>query len=689
MTSITMGNQNSSLTLQKLEEMRQSGEESKSKIDQVSNILIKSTSITCQKKLNKFVGRIEDISQKYQEVIEESITQIQKEESIPPLNLTLQKVADNALNMLQETKRQLLEIQKMEETFQNELASQHVEIFLKSKESYLNLIKKELNLGHQIDDFISKEITRGQRSHATLVTFKNNQRWNLAYRISQKTYKHFNGAFEKGKVLQDKEAVNRAIKGMAELSKTLWDIGTNLKETDQKKSLQFFMFACEIKKQHIEYLNSIPEQEYAQNYITVLEDIVDKYIEMYPMNLQAAIINILSLLNQTRDKVNIDKVLEIFTKAFIPTSEYTIPLFTLLWTNIRKKLKKHAPEVLNEMELLTYFDIKHKIPSSWIEHRQDILRYLLLKQEEDVFYFDPLKYLIFKQAIPHDQFNEKDFLSFFLTKPRCDKWFEYADWIMNKQENEQISPYYAKLAEELLHFRESKQVKKLNCFFQFEKSIHEKLVFGGQEWAKYFGDIGVEPSLPTNIEDILNTSCTFWPDKKVKETHILVLIPNTVNGKSFTLNYLEELIQKPKSGHATKYKYYFNYVKNGIGEQSFPSHWVLITKDVIPGSKDKSYSNQCCMLDTHNKKTDLHYEFPYPLDATTSILMHYIKTGEYLYTNDEQGGKWAFTRCQDVAYEYFQGPFIIGGFSSDGIGIGDSFEYGENLDIGIAGASRL
>ena len=69
------------------------------------------------------------------------------------------------------------------------------------------------------------------------------------------------------------------------------------------------------------------------------------------------------------------------------------------------------------------------------------------------------------------------------------------------------------------------------------------IAFGKAEWWKYFGYIGVEPPLPINIEEILNEPCSFWPGKKVKETHLLVLIPNTVNGKAFTMNYLGELIR--------------------------------------------------------------------------------------------------------------------------------------------------
>src|SRR3981189_1843179 len=58
--------------------------------------------------------------------------------------------------------------------------------------------------------------------------------------------------------------------------------------------------------------------------------------------------------------------------------------------------------------------------------------------------------------------------------------------------------------------------------------IRREIAFGKAMWAKYFGDSGIEPPLPSTIPEILNSRCPFWPDKKVRQTHLLVLIPETV-----------------------------------------------------------------------------------------------------------------------------------------------------------------
>ena len=182
-------------------------------------------------------------------------------------------------------------------------------------------------------------------------------------------------------------------------------------------------------------------------------------------------------------------------------------------------------------------------------------------------------------------------------------------------------------------------------------------VFGREKWGKYFGDVGEEPPLPQDIEKILSSSCPFWPSKKVSETHLLVLIPETVNGKSHTINSLGEIIKNPKTGHSSQYRIYNPYVKNEQGEKSFPSHWVLLTKNVIPNSRNKSYSEQKELMEDFPP-----YTFPNALDIATALLMHHVKRGERLCSNDPL----IYTRCIEIV-DSDQWPVAIGGFSVGGI----------------------
>jgi hypothetical protein len=187
----------------------------------------------------------------------------------------------------------------------------------------------------------------------------------------------------------------------------------------------------------------------------------------------------------------------------------------------------------------------------------------------------------------------------------------------------------------------------------------DTLSFGKAEWGTYFGDVGIEPPLPLNIDEILNSPCPFWPGKKVCETHLLVLVPQTVNSQSLTLKSLGEFVQKPLQGPATKYSYFH------LGEYSDPlappSHWVLLTRDVIEGSRNKSYKEQQDLLAKYCNQAQVTYEVPKVLDATVCILMEHVRSGTWLYGREPV----TFTRCQEKYDADWQ--LGVGGFGSSGL----------------------
>jgi hypothetical protein len=192
--------------------------------------------------------------------------------------------------------------------------------------------------------------------------------------------------------------------------------------------------------------------------------------------------------------------------------------------------------------------------------------------------------------------------------------------------------------------------------------------FGTEEWNRYLGAVEATPPLPVDIVDILNSACPFWPRKRVRDTHLLVLIPATVNGKPFSLNLLGELIQDPQGGgHPTEYDDYDSDLHEQFGTQSpRRPYWVLMTRDVIESSRRKAYTSQQVLVACHANRTGLPYELPSALEATTAILSNYVRSGERLYADNP----WTWTRCQDlVAWCGSHYPAVVGGFSSGGLNV--------------------
>ncbi|MFM2428475.1 MAG: hypothetical protein RL012_359 [Bacteroidota bacterium] len=192
------------------------------------------------------------------------------------------------------------------------------------------------------------------------------------------------------------------------------------------------------------------------------------------------------------------------------------------------------------------------------------------------------------------------------------------------------------------------------------------MAIGPKEWKQYFGEVGSVPPLPANIDEILNGPCPFWEGKLVKDTHLLVLVPATVDGKHFTLDLLRELVEDPKEGGSkTKYRFYDPAVQKELGAKSpGSSYWVLMTRDVLPGSRDKTYDAQKALVAEHAGRLNLPYEMPDSLSAATAILLHHARTGERLYAD----APWTYTRCQEKVLGN-KCSIVVGRFSSEGLSV--------------------
>ena len=199
-------------------------------------------------------------------------------------------------------------------------------------------------------------------------------------------------------------------------------------------------------------------------------------------------------------------------------------------------------------------------------------------------------------------------------------------------------------------------------------------------WEQYFGSVGEEPSLPDGLEAIMDSDCPFWSGSKVRDTHLLALIPSQVAGRPLTLDYLGELITRPQAGHGTKYRYYWEEARKAIGDQSpDSSYWVLMTRDVLSGSRNKSYENQCALVAAHADRMDLAYEIPGALEAAVVMLLHHVRSGERLYSYAPA----TYTCCRESVSNR---QLVVGGFSSGGLGVFSSYvsDY-----FGVAGLRKF
>ena len=246
-----------------------------------------------------------------------------------------------------------------------------------------------------------------------------------------------------------------------------------------------------------------------------------------------------------------------------------------------------------------------------------------------------------------------------------------------------IDPKVQELSEnERMHLLTQKHIlslsTKLSIVEETLKAERERpyCVIGKAELEKFLGEVGEEPPYPSKIKEILRSPCPYWSGCKVEQTHILVLIPETINGIPLTLKHLMDLLsskdqygrafpvvrapgssriaqidlEPPKDNEcyarapswqlseaeklaierdsnrvqSQRKGFYndFNKVKEErIGTLS--SHWVLMTKDVVPKTLYKEKSDYSYWRDS--LKQMMVPEF---YEIALGRVMQYFKTGE-------------------------------------------------------------
>ena len=190
------------------------------------------------------------------------------------------------------------------------------------------------------------------------------------------------------------------------------------------------------------------------------------------------------------------------------------------------------------------------------------------------------------------------------------------------------------------------------------------------------------PLVPEELLEALNEPCPFTEVKEkgseilVSETHVLVLIP-----KGMTLNKMGELAKEPIEGHKTEYgyEYYWDMIEEKYGTVEVKdSYWVLMTKNLIPNSREKTRQEQLNLAASVKG-----YGAPSLIEAAVCNFVSYVSTGKGLLSKDKKED-WIYTCCREEPIKDWK--LVVGGFTPAGLIVCDSNDC--NDDVGVAGARR-
>ncbi len=216
------------------------------------------------------------------------------------------------------------------------------------------------------------------------------------------------------------------------------------------------------------------------------------------------------------------------------------------------------------------------------------------------------------------------------------------------------------------------------------KARYPGVMIGLEEWSA-LGQVEGIP-LPKGMLAILNEP---WPDnsgRAVGDMCMLVLMPKTVGDNPLTLRSFGDLVKQKcfpdETENTAGYRYVDRQFFRENGDDSIDrSYWALMTRDVLEGSKNRSYAEQKDLI--INLGLRGNYEVPKILEAVVCIYMKYIASGV---------SKERLFSYNPLTYTHCQGGYpgsrrmVVGGFSKEGLHAG--FNYTDSC-IGIAGVQKL
>ena len=190
-------------------------------------------------------------------------------------------------------------------------------------------------------------------------------------------------------------------------------------------------------------------------------------------------------------------------------------------------------------------------------------------------------------------------------------------------------------------------------------------LFGEKEWKYFNGDPGIVSPIPLKMYQDFDAS-----------KYMLTFIPETINGETLTLTCIDKFIKKYNNTDESNYRYPLsNYFISDETVSKFKAHWVMLSKDVLDGTRNKTFEIQKKLVE------EKEFEIPNLIDTVVSLLMHKMKTGEFIYPDDSNGHQYTVTRVQEKNNRGYR--IIVGGFSALGLRV----DYHGDYDSGNFGAA--
>jgi hypothetical protein len=213
-----------------------------------------------------------------------------------------------------------------------------------------------------------------------------------------------------------------------------------------------------------------------------------------------------------------------------------------------------------------------------------------------------------------------------------------------------------------------------------------KNFLGAEAWRLQGIDVGEVPRLPASItKELLESECPLHPGEKIKDTHLLVLVPKTVNGEPYSALKLDELCATRKgSGDNLIYAEFDSWKsQEWASAPQSRSEWVLIPKSDPDPSKvapERHFRSKNIAA-----QDEVHRLYPEYREVKTVELMTAVVLNDLVNGGPRMLEGWNYLRCEEP--NAFGGRVCVGCFSANGLGVGDDSD-GSGNDVFGGGIAR-
>jgi hypothetical protein len=188
--------------------------------------------------------------------------------------------------------------------------------------------------------------------------------------------------------------------------------------------------------------------------------------------------------------------------------------------------------------------------------------------------------------------------------------------------------------------------------------------------------------------ELLNSECPLRPEKKIKDTHLLVLVPKIVNGEPYSALKLDKLCATRKgSGDRLIYdeaKYWKGH--QWASKPQAESEWVLLPKsDPHPQRTPEAKHFRHKRIAEQQKVHEEHYQ-EYR-EAKAVELMTAALLNELVNGKPRMLGTFKYLRCVEPTAD--GGRVCVGSFVAAGLEILDTFADRDEVFLGRALTRKL